>query len=73
MANATAISGEAMNACVFGLPSARLAKLRLNEVTIELARSGSSVTRFHCPIQGPQALVITTPPMLFKSSIMPSR
>ena len=39
MANATAISGEAMNACVFGLPSARLSKARLNEVTIDSRRS----------------------------------
>ena len=51
---------------------ARLAKLRLKEVTIEFLRSGSSVCRFHCPIQGPQALAIIVAPIFRKASIMPS-
>ena len=73
MAKAIAISGEATNAWVFGLPSARFAKFRLKEVTMELARVGSSVTRFHCPIHGPQALVMMTAPTAWKSAIIPSR
>ena len=73
MAKAMAISGEATKACVFGLPSARLAKFRLNEVTMEFGRAGSSVSRFHWPIQGPQAFVIITPPTASKSAIIPSR
>ena len=35
MVSASVSSGEATKACVFGLPSARLAKLRLKEVTME--------------------------------------
>ena len=73
MVNAMVSSGEATNAYVFGLPSARLAKFRLKEVTIEFLRVGSSVTRFHCPIQGPQAFAIIVAPIFSKASIIPSR
>ena len=58
---------------VFGLPSARLAKLRLKEVTIEFLRTGSSVWRFHCPMHGPQAFAIIVAPIFWKASIIPSR
>ena len=34
---------------------------------------GSSVLRFHCPMHGPQALVIITAPARLSVSIMPSR
>ena len=70
--NAIVSSGEATNAYVLGLPSARLAKLRLKEVTIEFFRVGSSVWRFHWPIQGPQAFAIIVAPSRSKASIIPS-
>ena len=73
MVSAMVSSGEATNAYVFGLPSARLAKLRLKEVTMEFLRTGSSVTRFHCPIQGPQAFAMIVAPTSSKTPIMPSR
>ena len=73
MVNAIVSSGEATKAYVFGFPSARLAKFRLKEVTIEFLRVGSSVTRFHCPIQGPQAFAIIVAPIFSKASIIPSR
>ena len=66
-------SGEATKAYVFGLPSARLAKLRLKEVTIEFLRVGLSVSRFHWPIQGPQAFAIIVAPTFSKVPIIPSR
>ena len=50
MVKATVNSGEATNANVFGLPSARFAKLRLKDVTIAFLRVGSSVILFHWPI-----------------------
>ena len=37
MAKAVTISGDATNACVAGLLSLRAAKLRLNDVMMELA------------------------------------
>ena len=43
MVSAVTSSGDATNAWVLGLPSARLAKLRLKEVTIEFLRVLSSV------------------------------
>jgi len=43
MASAVTISGDATKACVFALPSFRLAKLRLKLVMIEFFRFGSSV------------------------------
>ncbi len=73
MVSASVSSGEATKACVFGLPSARLAKLRLKEVTMEFLRVLSSVCRFHCPIHGPQALAITVAPICSKSPRIPSR
>ncbi len=73
MANAVTISGEATNACVFGLPSLRAAKLRLKEVMIEFLRLGSLLWRAHWPMHGPQALASTTPPILSKVARMPSR
>jgi hypothetical protein len=48
-----------------------LEKLRLKEVMMELARLGSSVWRAHWPMQGPQALASTTPPMRFESLQLP--
>jgi hypothetical protein len=38
MVNAATTSGEPIKVWVFGLPSLRLAKLRLKEVMIELGR-----------------------------------
>ncbi len=73
MVSAITISGEATKAKVFGLPSARLAKLRLKEVTIEFLRVGSSVWRFHCPMQGPQAFAMIVAPIWRKRVIIPSR
>src|SRR5690606_34794272 len=73
IARAVTISGEATKAWVFGLPSFRFAKFRLNDVIIEFFRSGSSECLAHCPIQGPQALASTTPPISLKVSRKPSR
>jgi len=58
IAIAATISGEATNACVFGLPSARFAKFLLKECTILFfgAFLGSSY-RAHCPMHGPHAFV----------------
>ena len=66
-------SGEATKACVLGLPSFLFAKFRLNDVTIEFGRSGFSVSRFHCPIQGPQAFAIMVAPTSSNSVNIPSR
>ena len=62
-----------MKAWVFGLPSARLAKLRLKLVTMVLRRVGSSVLRSHWPMQGPQAFAITFAPASRRVSSRPSR
>src|SRR5690606_38865319 len=72
IANAATISGEVTQACVFGLPSARLEKLRLNECTIVLFSCLSAPSLSHCPIQGPQALVNTFVPNFSKVSMIPS-
>ena len=61
-----------MKACVLGFPSALLAKFRLKDVNIEFFLSGFSVCLLHCPIHGPQALVIMTPPIDLKSEMIPS-
>src|SRR5690606_36554575 len=53
MAIAATISGEVTNANVFGLPSARFAKLRLKECTIVFFSSFSAPARSHIPIHGP--------------------
>ena len=70
---AVTISGEAIKLWVPALPSFRLAKFRLNEFRIEFLRSGLSIFRDHCPMQGPHALAIITPPMLLNTSSNPSR
>src|SRR5690606_36923826 len=48
---------EVTKAKVFGLPSARFAKLRLNERTIVFFSCFSDPARSHIPIHGPHALV----------------
>ena len=72
MLNAATISGDVTNACVFGFPSFLFAKFLLKEVTIEFARSGSLLSRFHCPIHGPQAFAIMVAPTSSKAGSMPS-
>ena len=62
-----------MKACVSALPSLRFGKLRLNEVRIELATPLATSSRFHWPMQGPQAFASTTPPIAASSSSWPSR
>ena len=57
IAIAATISGEATNACVFGFPSALLAKFLLKEWTMEFLSFFSAPSLFHWPIHGPQALV----------------
>ena len=73
MVSAITSSGEATKACVFGLPSARFAKFRLNDVTIEFGRVLSGSCRAHCPMHGPQALAITVPPASSSDCKIPSR
>mmetsp|Transcript_21668 Transcript_21668/g.54538 ORF Transcript_21668/g.54538 Transcript_21668/m.54538 type:complete len:229 (-) Transcript_21668:40-726(-) len=73
MAKAVTSSGEVTKQWVAGLPSFRAAKLRLNEVTIELASPLATSVRFHWPIQGPHELDSTVPPTLAKISMRPSR
>jgi len=67
-------SGDATKACVLGFPSARLAKLRLNECTILFlgAFLGSEYLA-HCPIHGPHALVNMVASNFSKTSRIPSR
>ena len=62
-----------MKASVLGLLSLRAGKLRLNEVRIELASPFEMSSRFHWPMQGPQALASTVAPMPASSAIWPSR
>ena len=57
IAIAATISGEPTNACVFGFPSARLAKFLLKEWTIVFFSCLLAPSLSHCPIHGPQALV----------------
>ena len=71
--NAVTSSGDATKACVLGFPSFLLAKLRLKDVMMLLVLASSEPWRFHCPMQGPQALARTTPPILTKASSCPSR
>ena len=47
MAKAVTSSGEATKQCVEGLPSLRAAKLRLNDVMMELASPLATSVRFH--------------------------
>jgi hypothetical protein len=63
MAIAVTISGEATKACVFGFPSARFEKLRLNEWMIVFFSPFSAPGRDHWPIHGPQALAKTLAPI----------
>ena len=72
MAKAVTISGLATKAWVLARPSLRFAKLRLKEVMMEFLRLGSSIWRAHWPIQGPQALARTTPPIWSKVFRNPS-
>jgi hypothetical protein len=67
------ISGLPMNELVSGLPSLRLAKLRLNDVMIELAVPSAMSSRFHWPMQGPQALASTVAPISSRVASWPSR
>ena len=45
----------------------------MNEVMMELASPLATSVRFHWPMQGPQLLDSTVPPILSNTSIMPSR
>ena len=72
IANAVTNSGEATKAWVFGLPSARFAKFRLNEWTIVFFSWFSAPARAHWPIHGPQAFANTSAPNCSKISIKPS-
>ena len=54
-------SGDVTKACVSGLPSLRLAKLRLYDVTIEFFSPGATL-RFHWPMHGPHAFASTVAP-----------
>ena len=81
------ISGLAMKESVSGLPSLRRGKLRLKELMIELRGFGCAVcalppvtsgrvarsSRCHWPMQGPQALASTLPPICSSVSSCPSR
>ena len=62
-----------MNDSVEALPSVRPGKLRLNDDTIVLVPEAAASERFHWPMQGPQALASTVPPILWKVSRIPSR
>mmetsp|Transcript_24095 Transcript_24095/g.75513 ORF Transcript_24095/g.75513 Transcript_24095/m.75513 type:complete len:266 (-) Transcript_24095:1192-1989(-) len=73
MAKAVTISGEATKQCVAGLPSLRAAKLRLNEVMMELGVPLAMSSRRHWPMQGPHELDITVPPASSKIASWPSR
>jgi len=72
IARAVTSSGPATKECVAGLPSFLLAKLRLYDVIIVFFSPGSIPCRFHCPIQGPQALASTFPPIFVNTSSCPS-
>ncbi len=67
------ISGLEMKEFVCGLPSFRLAKFRLNDEMIELTSPSEMSSRFHWPMQGPQALASTVAPSFDRISICPSR
>lgn len=67
-------SGDARKFMVLRLPSLRPGKLRLYDVKMALFSSlGTSSVRFHCPMQGPQALARTVLPASEKVSSTPSR
>ena len=72
-AKATVISGLVIKFMVWGCPSLRLGKLRLYDVTMVLGASDASRDRRHWPMQGPQALASTVPPMALNDSSCPSR
>jgi len=56
-------SGEVTKACVAGFASFLPVKLRLYDVTMVFFSPFLMSFLSHCPIQGPQALASTTPPM----------
>jgi hypothetical protein len=72
-ASAVTISGLVRKDSVAALPSLRPGKLRLNEDTMVLTSSLPTSERFHWPMQGPQALASTVPPICSKVAMMPSR
>ncbi len=72
MASAVTTSGDATKAWVLGFPSARLLKLRLNEWIMVFFFCNSAPGLFHIPIQGPQALANTFPPIDSNIAINPS-
>ena len=61
-ARAVTISGEPMNERVSVFPSLRAGKLRLNELTMLFFSPLTMSSRFHWPMQGPQALASTVAP-----------
>ena len=69
----TAMSGLATKAWVLGLPSARLAKLRLKLWTMVFSSFLSAPARSQRPMQGPQAFVMTVAPNFSNRAISPSR
>ena len=66
---AVMISGLAMKFMVSERPSLRLGKFLLYDVTIVFGTPSSSFSRRHWPMQGPQALASTVPPMDLSASI----
>jgi hypothetical protein len=56
---------------VSGLPSLRLAKFRLYDVTMVFFTPGG-IWRFHWPMHGPHALANTVAPAVSKTSTNPS-
>ena len=67
MANAVTISGEATKACVLELGHhSRFAKFLLKEVMMVFFRFGIINMPCPLPMQGPQALANTTPPISSK-------
>ena len=72
IAKAVTISGDATKACVAGFASLRPVKFLLKEVMMEFFSPIETSCRFHCPIQGPHAFAITTPPTFVKISSCPS-
>ncbi len=72
-ASAVTISGLVRNESVAALPSFRPGKFRLNEDTMVLVSSRPTSERRHWPMQGPQALASTLPPIRSNVSMIPSR
>ena len=72
-ARAVTISGLVRNERVAALPSFRPGKFRLNEETMVFVSSFPTSERFHWPMQGPQALARTVPPISSNVAMIPSR